>query len=81
MNEAALDEHLDALDPLRHLREDADDVLVPPQIPTVAHQTIELSFPPLDRPVKLVVDAGPGWYLIYRFYGGLTLVFLKAAEV
>lgn len=60
MNEAALDEHLDALDPLRHLRDDTGDVLVPPQIPTVAHQTIELSFPPLDNPVKLVVDAGPG---------------------
>ncbi|KEP54097.1 putative methyltransferase [Rhizoctonia solani 123E] len=57
MNEAALDEHLDALDPLRHLR---DDLLIPPQAPTVVYQTIELSFPPLDRPVKLVVDAGPG---------------------
>ncbi|KAL5641154.1 hypothetical protein ACGC1H_001590 [Rhizoctonia solani] len=57
MNEAARDEHLDALDPLRHLR---DDSLIPPQAPTVVYQTIELSFPPLDRPVKLVVDAGPG---------------------
>ncbi|CAE7230017.1 unnamed protein product [Rhizoctonia solani] len=57
MNEIALDEHLDALDPLRHLRGDS---LIPPQPPTVVHQTIELSFPPLDRPVKLVVDAGPG---------------------
>ncbi|CAE6509838.1 unnamed protein product [Rhizoctonia solani] len=57
MNEAALDEHLDMLDPLRHLR---DDYLIPPQAPTVVYQTIELSFPPLDRPVKLVIDAGPG---------------------
>ncbi|CAE6359512.1 unnamed protein product [Rhizoctonia solani] len=57
MNEVALDEHLDALDPLRHLR---DDTLIPPQAPTVVYQTIELSFPPLGRPVKLVVDAGPG---------------------
>ncbi|KAF8609463.1 hypothetical protein BDV93DRAFT_550982 [Ceratobasidium sp. AG-I] len=63
MNSVALDEQLDALDPLRHLRDDADldqDVLVPPQIPTVTHQTIELSFAPLDLPVKLVVDASPG---------------------
>ncbi|KAJ1311289.1 hypothetical protein OPQ81_009787 [Rhizoctonia solani] len=59
MNEAALDEHLDALDPLRHLRNDSSEI-VPPQNPTVIHQAIELSFPPLDRPVKLVVDAGPG---------------------
>ncbi|CAE6457837.1 unnamed protein product [Rhizoctonia solani] len=57
MNEVTLDEKLDTLDPLRHLR---DDSLVPAQIPTVVCQTIELSFPPLDRPVKLVVDAGPG---------------------
>ncbi|CUA76846.1 Phospholipase D [Rhizoctonia solani] len=57
MNEVALDEHLDALDPLRHLR---DDTLIPPQAPTVVYQTIELSFPPLGRSVKLVVDAGPG---------------------
>jgi hypothetical protein len=62
MNEAALDEYLDSLDPLRHLRDDAGDVLVPPQLPTVTHQTIELPLPPLDRPVRLVVDAGPGWY-------------------
>ncbi|KAG8716329.1 hypothetical protein FRC11_004096 [Ceratobasidium sp. 423] len=60
MNEAALDEHLDALDPLRHLRNDSSEVLVPPQPPTVVHRIIELSFPPLDRPVKLMVDAGPG---------------------
>ncbi|KAH7344855.1 putative methyltransferase-domain-containing protein [Rhizoctonia solani] len=57
MNEIALDEHLDTLDPLRHLR---DDSLVPAQAPTIVYQTIELLFPPLDRPVKLVVDAGPG---------------------
>ncbi|KAG8744850.1 hypothetical protein FRC10_009374 [Ceratobasidium sp. 414] len=60
MNEVALDENLDALDPLRHLRDDADNELMPPQIPTVVNQTIELKFPPLEHPVKLVVDAGPG---------------------
>ncbi|KAG8700289.1 hypothetical protein FRC08_004784 [Ceratobasidium sp. 394] len=60
MNEVALDEKLDALDPLRHLRDNADSELVPPQIPTVVNQTTELNFPPLEPPVKLVVDAGPG---------------------
>ncbi|KAG9100431.1 hypothetical protein FS749_015374 [Ceratobasidium sp. UAMH 11750] len=60
MNEVALDEKLDALDPLRHLRDNADNELVPPQIPTVVNQTTELNFPPLEHPVKLVVDAGPG---------------------
>ncbi|QRV76637.1 phospholipase [Ceratobasidium sp. AG-Ba] len=59
VNEVALDEKLDALDPLRHLRGDTDEV-VPPQIPTVVNQTIELNFSPLEHPVKLVVDAGPG---------------------
>ncbi|ELU41831.1 hypothetical protein AG1IA_04151 [Rhizoctonia solani AG-1 IA] len=60
MNEATLDEHLDKLDPLRHLRDDSSEVIVPPQIPTVARQNIEILFPPLDSPVKLMVDAGPG---------------------
>ncbi|CEL57857.1 putative protein YNL024C OS=Saccharomyces cerevisiae (strain ATCC 204508 / S288c) GN=YNL024C PE=1 SV=1 [Rhizoctonia solani AG-1 IB] len=58
MNEAILDEHLDKLDPLRHLRNDSGEV--PPQIPTVARQNIELLLPPLKLPVKLMVDAGPG---------------------
>ncbi|KAG9127856.1 hypothetical protein FRC07_008302 [Ceratobasidium sp. 392] len=60
MNEVALDEKLDALDPLRHLRDDTNHEVVPPQIPTVVNQIVELKFPPLETPVKLVVDAGPG---------------------
>jgi hypothetical protein len=60
MNSVALGEMLDALDPLRHLREDTNDELVPPQIPTVINQTIELAFPPLKHTVKLMVDASPG---------------------
>ncbi|CAE6400450.1 unnamed protein product [Rhizoctonia solani] len=58
MNEATLDEHLDKLDPLRHLRDDSSEV--PPQIPSVVRQNIELSLPPLDLLVKLTVDASPG---------------------
>jgi hypothetical protein len=60
MNSVALDEKLDAMDPLRHLRQDTNDEFMPSQIPTVINQTIELSFPPLEHIVKLVVDAAPG---------------------
>ncbi|KAG8754437.1 hypothetical protein FRC12_011189 [Ceratobasidium sp. 428] len=60
MNEVELDERLDALDPLRHLRDSANDELVPPQIPTVVNQIIELKIPPIEDPIKLLVDAGPG---------------------
>ena len=60
-----LDESLDLLDPLRHLREDDNAVLVPVQPPSIRNQDIQLSFPssqastsPLT--VCLNVDASPG---------------------
>ncbi|KAI0643742.1 putative methyltransferase-domain-containing protein [Trametes meyenii] len=66
MLDLALEEKLDELDPLRHLREDGsdDEHLVPLQPPSVHNQTIRLVFPtaPDVRPVpiKLAVDASPG---------------------
>ena len=71
----ALEEHLDELDPLRHLREDAgsdedgSEIIVPVQPPSIRNQTIELAFPAVvdvgvraSSPVtiKLAVDASPG---------------------
>ena len=59
-----LDENLDLLDPLRHLREDDNAVLVPVQPLSIRDQDIQLSFPssqastsPLT--VCLNVDAVP----------------------
>ncbi|KAI9063383.1 hypothetical protein FKP32DRAFT_1592443 [Trametes sanguinea] len=70
MLDLALEEQLDQLDPLRHLREDASDeespnALVPHQPPSIRNQTIELAFPAFpDIPgpiaIKLSVDASPG---------------------
>lgn len=65
----ALEEKLDALDPLRHLRNDAElDAadIVPRQPPSVHNQTLDLSFPPaaalVSNPIaiRLAVDASPG---------------------
>jgi protein N-lysine methyltransferase METTL21A len=55
------EEQLDDADPLRHLRDqDTDDVLplVPAQTPSVHNETLHLSFQ--DITVNLKVDAGPG---------------------
>lgn len=63
----ALEEKLDELDPLRHLRKDDD--IVPVQPPSILNQTLELTFPPpdshdvhLSKPlhIQLCVDASPG---------------------
>lgn len=70
MIDLALEERLDDLDPLRHLREDAGSdedsagTIVPVQPPSVRNQTIELAFaatPDIGRvAIKLAVDASPG---------------------
>ncbi|TCD70479.1 hypothetical protein EIP91_003240 [Steccherinum ochraceum] len=67
IEEIALDEQLDLLDPLRHLRTDDDldgPALVPVQPPTIRNQDIQLSFPSpsTSHPitVTLTVDASPG---------------------
>ncbi|OCH95857.1 hypothetical protein OBBRIDRAFT_822511 [Obba rivulosa] len=65
MLDLAVEEKLDELDPLRHLRED-DEVVVPAQPPSVRDQLIELSYPtytgdvPSPVVIKLAVDASPG---------------------
>ncbi|KAJ8588755.1 hypothetical protein M405DRAFT_874209 [Rhizopogon salebrosus TDB-379] len=73
LNEIALDEVLDTLDPLRHLRNDTDDfaqqndedvadLVVPLQLRSTLGEMIQLSFP-RDSPVlsiSLKVDASPG---------------------
>jgi hypothetical protein len=51
-------EKLDEIDPLRHLRADDEDAIVPTQPPSVYRQIQSLSFEPIN--VKLLVDAGPG---------------------
>ena len=66
MSELALEEQLDALDPLRHLRQDDELDLVPAQPPSVHNQNLELLFPssapdvtdPIS--IRLLVDASPG---------------------
>ncbi|GBE79189.1 Protein-lysine N-methyltransferase EFM6 [Sparassis crispa] len=70
MIDLILEEKLDELDPLRHLRNDDDAQLadvVPAQPPSIHNQLVELSFSSdesalLPNPVviKLVVDASPG---------------------
>ncbi|CDO74096.1 hypothetical protein BN946_scf185043.g146 [Trametes cinnabarina] len=70
MLDLALEEQLDELDPLRHLRQDASDdehspnSIVPHQPPSIRNQTIRLAFPSSpDRDpisIKLSVDASPG---------------------
>jgi len=70
LNEIALDEALDALDPLRHLRSDASDfarddedtVVVPSQPRSILGETIKLTFP-VNSPlvsISLKVDASHG---------------------
>ncbi|KAG2345145.1 hypothetical protein BDR05DRAFT_909262 [Suillus weaverae] len=71
LNEIALDEALDTLDPLRHLRTDASDfardndegtVVVPSQPRSILGETIRLTFP-VDSPlvsISLKVDASHG---------------------
>lgn len=70
LNEIALDEALDILDPLRHLRTDAngfarddeDTVVVPSQPRSILGETIRLTFPaesPLVS-ISLKVDASHG---------------------
>lgn len=71
LNEVALDEVLDALDPLRHLRSDTNDfaeqddkdtTVVPVQPRSTLGEMIQLSFPtesPLVS-ISLKVDASPG---------------------
>ena len=58
MLDLALEEKLDELDPLRHLRDDPDldsegytnsDSIVPAQPPSILDQTIELTFPHLTN--------------------------------
>ncbi|CAG8686000.1 3541_t:CDS:1 [Acaulospora colombiana] len=51
-------EKLDEIDPLRHLRVDGEDAIVPTQPPSVHRQIQTLSFGSIS--VKLLVDAGPG---------------------
>jgi hypothetical protein len=70
-NEIALDEVLDALDPLRHLRNDTNDlaeqnaedaVVVPSQPRSILGDMVQLSFP-ADSPavsISLKIDASPG---------------------
>ncbi|KAI0959386.1 hypothetical protein AcW1_004223 [Taiwanofungus camphoratus] len=71
MIDLVLEEKLDELDPLRHLRNDDDlqsNGIVPVQPPSVHGQIIHLSFPTFsiadDVPdpvaIKLAVDASPG---------------------
>ncbi|TFK86434.1 hypothetical protein K466DRAFT_550388 [Polyporus arcularius HHB13444] len=71
MLDLALEEKLDELDPLRHLREDDSDEdgaahLVPVQPPSIRNQTVELIFHavtdtiPTPITIKLSVDASPG---------------------
>ncbi|KAI0698884.1 putative methyltransferase-domain-containing protein [Cytidiella melzeri] len=65
----ALEEKLDALDPLRHLRNSDELDLVPLQPPSVLNQTLDLAFPAADSHlaesvntvlIRLFVDASPG---------------------
>lgn len=65
----ALEEDLDALDPLRHFRNDDEQAIVPVQPPSVLNQTIQFCFPPLGhhnnqavKPVviQLAIDPSPG---------------------
>ncbi|KAI0771494.1 putative methyltransferase-domain-containing protein [Trametes elegans] len=69
MLDLALEEKLDELDPLRHLRDDGSDqegtsTIVPLQPPSVRNKTIELGFPAPPEvaqvTIKLAVDASPG---------------------
>ncbi|KAF7792122.1 hypothetical protein EIP86_003152 [Pleurotus ostreatoroseus] len=64
MEDIALEEKLDELDPLRHLRNDDD--IVPVQPKSVHNETLDLSFPtsphglPQAVAIRLAVDASPG---------------------
>lgn len=60
-----LEENLDIIDPLRHLRNDDKDI-VPAQPPSIHNQIVRLQFPPFGDhlidpiTVTLAVDAAPG---------------------
>ena len=63
MSELALEEQLDAVDPLRHLRQHDELDLVPAQPPSVHNQTLQFAFPPDTHnavSIRLLVDASPG---------------------
>ncbi len=71
LSDLALEEKLDALDPLRHLRNDDGDErdIVPIQPPSIHNQTLELTFPTAGSLnaegvfqvlIRLLVDASPG---------------------
>lgn len=69
MVDLVLEEQLDALDPLRHLRDDDDGLLedvLPAQPPSVREQVVELNFTsavsgvPDSIVITLAVDASPG---------------------
>lgn len=69
VDEITLDEQLDAIDPLRHLRNDDGldgEKLIPAQVPSILNQTTTLSFPSNDGntpnpiSIQLFVDASPG---------------------
>lgn len=66
VEEIALDEQLDAIDPLRHFRNDDEKLLIPAQTPSILNQTTTLSFPssgenlPDPISIQLFVDASPG---------------------
>jgi len=58
VNQFVQSEILDNLDPLRHLREEDDDALVPAQPPSTHRQIQPLSFGNIH--LDLIVDSGPG---------------------
>lgn len=61
-----LEENLDIIDPLRHLRNDNKTDIVPVQPPSIHNQTVQLQFPPSGEgasdpiSIALAVDAAPG---------------------
>jgi hypothetical protein len=51
---------MDSLDPLRHFQNGSDSDLIPSQPPSISNQIIEISFPNIQAPIRLAVDASPG---------------------
>lgn len=83
-NEIALDEALDALDPLRHFGEDADSQsIVPVQPRSTYNEFMQLSFPnQCSTAVRVVlrVDASPGCGGI-AWPAGEVRIFISSAFV